>query len=62
MAILVKTHVINLTDGRRVRVREYQDKSVRFAIQHDDGKNYAITEAFLGIGNSGYAILKLIQT
>lgn len=62
MATLVKTHVVYLTDGRKVRVREYEDGSVRFAIQHADNKNYAISEAFLGVGNSGYAILKLIQT
>lgn len=60
MPNLVETTKVELTDGRIVRVREYDDGSVRFAIDHSNYSAYAITEAYLQCGNSGNAILKIV--
>lgn len=52
MATLVNTHVNVLADGRRARVREYDDGSVRFLL---DKAPYVIEEAFVGGRGEGKA-------
>lgn len=49
---------ITLKDGRRARIKSYDDGSVRFQI---DGTPYAVAECFLG-GAKDHAIIKLIPT
>lgn len=61
MPNLVETTKVDLTDGRTVRVREYDDGSIRFAVEFPEGtRAYAITEAFLAGGTNDHAIIKVV--
>jgi hypothetical protein len=60
MALLKQTHLVEFGDGRRARVREYDDGSVRFGVELGGFTGYSITEAFLSEGNSGWANIKVI--
>ena len=61
MPKLMNSHVVTFIDGRKVRIREYDDSSIRVAVDYVEGsKVYAITEAFLLKGSANHAILKLV--
>lgn len=62
MAELLQTHVIQLQDGRKAKVREYDNGSVRFVLEFSEFERYALTECFLARGTSGHAIIKVIPT
>jgi hypothetical protein len=56
----IATHQLELADGRRVKIREYADGSVRLLLEQVGYERYHISEAFIGPGNSGFAIIKLV--
>lgn len=58
---LVDSHPLDLADGRRVRIKEYDDGSVRFQIDLGEGGSYAMTECYLQGRPTDHAIIKLIQ-
>ena len=53
---LIETHIVEFQDGRKVRVREYDNGEIRFAV---DGMPYVLVEAYLTGKPSDHAILKL---
>jgi len=56
---LLNSMPIELSDGRKARVKEYDDGSVRFQLTLGTG-SYALTECFLGGQPGDHAILKLV--
>jgi hypothetical protein len=63
---LIESHPVQLRDGRRVHVLEYEDESIRFRISGVKSA-YAMTECFLAYNpanahpeRGGNAILKVI--
>jgi hypothetical protein len=53
---LIETHIVEFRDGRKVRVREYDNDEIRFQI---DRTPYVITEAYLSGNPDQHAIIKL---
>lgn len=53
---LLESHLVELEDGRKVRVLSYSDQAIRVRL---DGAPYLIEESFLGNRN-GQAILKFV--
>lgn len=57
---LLNSHPVVLSDGRKVRVLEYEDGSVRVRLAFvKDRPGYLLEEAYLQGGRNDFAITKL---